>query len=83
MGFFVFNLPAFIIGLIVGLSYMFLLKPSTKTVTVYPSPYNAGNITYEDDADTCFQYVASKVKCPDDKSKVKPQPLNIVNSEKL
>ena len=76
MKFFALNIPAFIVGLLVGLLYIYCNNPDIKTIVTYPSPFNAGKITYEDDASNCFQYVATKQKCPDDKTKIKQQPIS-------
>ena len=73
---FAFNWIAFVVGLIIGGVYIYFKQPDMKTVVTYPTPYNAGKITYTDSADNCFVYVATKVDCPKDKSKVKPQPIS-------
>jgi hypothetical protein len=74
---FSFNFVAFFAGLIVGGLYIYIRKPEIKEVVMHPTPFNAGSITYEDDLKNCFQYVATKVKCPANKSKVKQQPIKI------
>ena len=73
---FEFNWIAFIVGLIIGGVYTYFKQPELKTVTTYPSPYNAGKITYTDNAENCFTYVATKVDCPKDKKKLKRQPIS-------
>lgn len=65
----------FFVSLAVGLFVVYITNPPPKVVVKFPSPYNAGNITYRDKADTCYQYRAEKVSCPADKALVKPQPL--------
>lgn len=67
--------PSFIIAFGVGLLYVYLAHPPQKVVVKYPTPFNAGKVTYKDKSENCFQFVATKVKCPEDKSKVEKQPI--------
>lgn len=71
---FVFNFKAFAFGLAIGLIYVYMTDAPTKTILSYPTPYNTGQITYKDDGDTCYQFVATKVACPSDKAAVKQHP---------
>jgi len=50
----------------------------------FPSPYNAGKITYKDKDDSCYKYKAEKVSCPLDAGLIKAQPIaeDFVNSSK-
>ena len=73
---FVFNVRAFLIGLAIGLLYVYVTEPPKTSVVSYPTPINAGKIVYSDDAGNCYQFVATKVACPTDKSAVKQQPMS-------
>lgn len=42
----------------------------------FPSPYNAGNITYKDKGSNCYKYEATKTECPKDKGLIKEQPIH-------
>jgi len=59
-----FNPIAFLLSFIVGLLYTFIKRPPKKVITIYPTPYNVGNIVYKDDANVCYKYDISEVKCP-------------------
>ena len=61
----------FLIALCVGLFYTYLTTPYPKIVVKYPTPYNAGKITYVDDANVCYKYSVKEVSCPADQSKIK------------
>ena len=65
------NPLVFAISFIVGLIYVYLTTVEQKTVVQYPTPYNAGKITYIDDAGVCYKYRIKKVDCPLDSSKIK------------
>lgn len=67
----------FFLSLAIGLFVVYVFTPPPQLVVKFPSPYNAGNVIYHDDADTCFVYKADKTACPQDKSKIKPQPLQL------
>ncbi len=59
----------------VGLLFCYLVTPARKVVVKFPSPYNAGQITYKDNADNCFKFNADEVDCPQDRALVRPQPV--------
>lgn len=63
----------FFISFAIGLLLVYLIQPSPKVVVKFPSPYNAGNITYKDSNDSCYKFDAVKVAC--DEKPTKPQPL--------
>lgn len=65
---------AFFLAFAVGISYVYFVHPAPKVVIKYPTPYNAGKITYQDDGESCYQYKATKVTCP--KEGVLPQPIS-------
>jgi hypothetical protein len=56
-------------GFGIFLSYMF--APDPEIIIQYPTPENAGKITYQDDAGVCYRYKAIPTQCPSDKSKIK------------
>ena len=58
----------------VGLLFCYIATPPPKVVVKFPTPYNAGQVVYKDDVDTCFKFNADRVECPADGS-AKPQPL--------
>lgn len=72
---FQFNVKAFLIGFIIGLTYVYYKQPEPIIQVKFPTPYNAGEVVYKDDADTCFEYTFKKVKCPADKTLVRKQPV--------
>lgn len=66
----------FIIAFAVGLMYCYLTHPKPEIVVKFPSPYNAGQVIYKGEDDSCFKYHADKVACPLDKGLIKPQPVH-------
>jgi hypothetical protein len=65
----------FLLAFTVGLFYCYLTKPQPSIVMKFPSPMNAGNVTYKNEDGTCYKYESSKEECPRDKNLIKPQPL--------
>ena len=69
------NLFYFLLAFAVGLFFCYVTSPKPELVLKFPSPYNAGKITYHDKANNCYKYKADKVECPADKKAIKDQPL--------
>jgi hypothetical protein len=61
----------FLIALCVGLLYTYVTAPVPQIVIKYPTPFNAGKITYVDQSDVCYKYRIQKTQCPKDTSKIK------------
>lgn len=65
----------FFIALCVGLLYTYVTAPQPKIVVKYPTPHNAGKITYVDDAGVCYKYKVKPAQCPQNSQDIKKMPL--------
>lgn len=65
----------FLLSFAFGLFICYIMKPKPTVVVKFPSPLNAGTITYRDTNDNCYKYKAEKTQCPLDQSQIKPQPI--------
>ena len=70
-----FSLPIFLISLAIGLLFVYLNEPQGDIIYVYPTPDNANNIEYKDQAGNCFEFSANKIECPSDKADIKNIPI--------
>ena len=68
----------FFAALVVGLLYTYLTSPKGTVIVRYPTPENAGKITYRDEADACYQYKVSPTNCPSDNTMIKQVPLQLL-----
>lgn len=66
----------FLIALCVGLLYTYVSAPPPHIVVKYPTPYNAGKISYVDDAGVCYKYKVEPKQCPADPTKIKKMPIS-------
>jgi hypothetical protein len=66
----------FLIALCVGLLYTYVSAPPPEIIVKYPTPLNAGKITYVDDAGVCYKYKVNPVECPANQDSIKQMPLS-------
>ena len=56
---------AFFFALAIGMFYVYVRVPPPKIVMKYPTPDNVGKVIYQDEADNCYVYQATKQDhCP-------------------
>ena len=71
------RLDWFATSLALGLLFVYVWTPPPKVVVKFPSPNNAGHVTYRDKNDGCFKYAAKRVRCPTSGASVRPQPVTL------
>ena len=71
------NPVVFVITFIISLVVVYFLHPEPIVVNRFPTPDNAGKLTYQDKDDNCYKYEANEVKCPSDPNLVLEHPLII------
>ena len=69
------SIPIFLISFVLGILFIYILGPQTKTIFVYPSPENVNKILFKDNADNCFYYDEQEVNCPKDASAISTIPI--------
>ncbi len=70
-----FSLKAFILGLMIGLFFIYIIEPKYKKIYVYPTPENINDIQYVDKANNCFSFTATKTECSQNDSDIKNIPI--------
>jgi len=71
------NIKLFLISFAVGLFFVYVLGPETKTIYMYPSPSNYTKMQYKDDTDQCFNFKPTETKCPMNPFSIKTVPVQI------
>lgn len=66
------NAWAFWLALALGMLVAYTLAPTPRLIYKYPTPENAGKVTYADKNGVCYRYRAVPVSCPADSSNVQP-----------
>jgi hypothetical protein len=69
------QLLPFLLGLFIGMFFVYILKPTPTVVYKYPSMDNAGKILYQDRNGVCFKYHADTVDCDKNESRITTYPL--------
>ena len=65
-----------IAGVVLGVMGIYFLKPEVMVVYKYPTPDNAGKLTYRDKNSVCYQYSSKEVSCDSNEATLKTYPLN-------
>jgi hypothetical protein len=65
----------FLIGLAMGIFFVYILKPAPMVITRYPNIENVDKVTYRDRNGTCFKYETKTVDCDKAEDRIKPYPL--------
>jgi hypothetical protein len=69
------SLPVFLISFSLGLFFVYVIGPESKTIYIYPSPQNYMKTQYKDNANQCFQFKLTETKCPLNPFSVKTVPI--------
>jgi hypothetical protein len=65
-----------LLGIVLGIAGIYFLKPEATILYKYPTPENAGKLTYRDKNNVCYQYSGKEVNCDASEAKLKTYPLN-------
>ena len=69
------SLPIFLISFAIGLFFIYVLGPESKTIYIYPSPQNYTKNQYKDNAEQCFQFKPVETQCPINPFSIKTVPV--------
>lgn len=68
------SIPIFLVSLLFGFLFVYLLGPQKKIVYVYPSPENYKKYLYRDYANQCYEYIPQPTTCPSNPLNIKTIP---------
>lgn len=68
--------PYILLGLVLGIISVLIIKPNQNIIYKYPTPENAGKVTYKDKNGICYKYNANEVDCDKNEARIKQYPLN-------
>ena len=71
------NPYVFIISFGIAIVIVYFMHPEPTVIYKYPTPENAGKLTYQKDDENCYKYESSQVKCPSDPNLILEHPLII------
>ena len=65
----------FLIGLTIGLFFVYVLKPAPVVIVRYPNIDNVGKVIYRDRNGACFKYEMEEIDCDKAEDRIKDYPL--------
>lgn len=69
------SIPIFLISLMVGLFFVYILGPDIKTVYIYPRPETMDKVLIKDKSDNCFRFNQVEINCPSDAGLISRIPI--------
>jgi hypothetical protein len=69
------SIPVFLISLMVGLFFVYILGPDIKSVYIYPSPETIDKVLIKDKSGNCFRFNQLEIKCPSDAGSISRIPI--------
>ena len=69
------SIPIFLSSFVIGLLFIYMLGPETKTIFKYPSPANYKDILYKDKVNQCYQFNLVEGNCPINPLAIKTVPI--------
>ena len=70
-----FMIVPFLIGIALGIAGFYFVKPQEMVVYKYPTPDNAGKVSYKDKNGVCYSYTAKEVGCDKHEGTIRPYPV--------
>ena len=71
------SLPIFLVSFAIGLFFVYIIGPESKTIYVYPSPQNYMKTQYKDSTNQCFQFKPVETDCPLNPLSIKKTPIQV------
>ena len=71
------SIPVFIVSFFIGVFYIYLSNPPTRSILIYPTIDNNSKFQYMDKAENCFKFIASEQKCPYNTGYLKTIPIQV------
>lgn len=69
------SLPVFLSSFAIGLFFIYIIGPESKTIYIYPSPDNYLKTQYKDVSNQCFQFKPLETECPINPFTIKSIPV--------
>jgi hypothetical protein len=69
------SIPIFIISFLIGMVYIYISSPPTRSILIYPTVDNVNKFQYIDKAENCFSFDAKEAKCPFNTGPLKTIPI--------
>ena len=69
------SIPVFILSFLIGMVYIYMSSPPTRSILIYPTVDNSSKFQYIDKAENCFTFEANENKCPFNTGPLKTIPI--------
>lgn len=64
------NVPVFIASFAIGVFFVYVFMPDTRSILVYPTHENVDLLQYKDATGNCFHFKEKEVDCPKSESEI-------------
>jgi hypothetical protein len=71
------SIPIFVLSFLIGMVYIYISSPPTRSILVYPTVDNSNKFQYIDKAENCFTFAAKEEKCPFNTGPLKTIPIQV------
>jgi len=71
------SIPVFIVSFLIGMVYIYMSSPPTRSILVYPTVDNINKFQYIDKAENCFTFETKEDKCPFNTGPLKKIPIQV------
>lgn len=64
------SIPILLISISIGILYVYVTKPESSIIYVYPTPDNVNLLQYKDKVNNCYEFNKTEIICPSNDNEI-------------